>query len=232
MVSTRQSHEYPYVEWPNLLRRLQREWRIGEHVALVGPTGVGKTTLLARLLPIRRYVVIFVTKVHDPTIVRDFKGYERITEWPPRAWQDRVLLWPKPGKTIRETKAIQRKVFRDALDRIFQDRQWCVVFDEQHYMSNDLGLREENAMFLHQGRSSGLTVVNGTQRPAWVPVVTYSSSTHAFVWSNRHREDHRRLADLGGVDAKELASQLLRLTKHEFVYVNTRNGTTVRSQVK
>lgn len=230
--SSQQSRDYDSAEWSDVLRDLQRSWKVGEHSSLVGPTGVGKTTLLARVLPIRRYVVMFVTKVHDQTITRDFHGYDVVRRWPPKVYQDRILLWPEPGKTIRDTIKRQREVFREALDKIFNERNWCIVFDEQHYMCTTLGLGEENAMFLHQGRSSGLTVVNGTQRPAWVPVVTYSSSTHAFIWRNTHRDDLKRLADLGGIDARQLQDQLLRLRKHEFIYVNTRNGKIVRSQVR
>jgi hypothetical protein len=226
------SSDYPTVPFSDLLRNLQRQWLIGEHVTIVGPTGVGKTTLLARILPIRRYTVVFVTKVHDPTISRDFKGYQRITSWPPKVFQDKLLLWPKAGKTIRDTIQIQRDTFRTALDSIFQDKQWCVVFDEQHWLCTTLGLSQENAAYLHQGRSSGLTVVNGTQRPAWVPVVTYSSATHGFIWRTTYRDDMSRLGDLGGIDAKQFKANMLRLKKHEFVYVNTRKGITVRSQVK
>lgn len=225
-------NRYPDVAYTDLQRSMQKEWRPGEHIGLVGPTGCGKTTVLTRLLPIRRYVVVFVTKVHDETIQRGFPGFERIYQWPPSIHQERVLLWPKPGKTIADTIKIQRDVFRKALDQIFQDRHWCVVFDEQHYMCQTLRLADENAMFLHQGRSSGLSVVNGTQRPAWVPVVTYSSVTHAFLWRNKHRDDLKRLADLGGIDSRELGENLLQLDKHSFIYVNTRSDITVRSKVK
>jgi hypothetical protein len=226
--------EYPYVPFEHLLARLQSKqgWLKGEHVGLVGPTGCGKTTVLSRILPIRRYVVVFVTKVHDDVISRQFPGFTRIVKWPPSVHEERVLLWPRAGKTIPDTKRIQREVFSEALNKIFQDRQWCVVFDEQHYMCQTLRLADENAMFLHQGRSSGLSIVNGTQRPAWVPVVTYSSITHAFLWRNKHKDDLRRLADLGGIDSRELQNNLLRLGKHEFVYVNTRTDEVVRSQVK
>lgn len=220
------------VEWEKFLRHATATWKQGEHVAIVGPTGCGKTTLESRLLPVRQYVVIFVTKIHDKTITNDFPGYERIEKWPPKLHQDKVLLWPKPGKTIRETYAIQQAVFKEALDRIFTERNWCVVFDEQHYISQQLKLGIENAMILQQGRSSGLSVVNGTQRPAWVPVVTYSSATHAFIYKTTYRDDLRRLADIGGVDTRALQSEILQLGKHDFVYVNSRVGDVMRSQVR
>jgi hypothetical protein len=87
-------------------------------------------------------------------------------------------------------------------------------------------------MLLQQGRSSGLSIVNGTQRPAWVPVVTYSSATHSMIWRTTHRDDLKRIAELGGVEMRDLQRNLLTLDKHDFIYVNTRKGDIVRSQVQ
>ncbi len=184
------------------------------------------------MLDVRDSVVVFVTKIHDDTISKDFPGYERIERWPPpKAWMDKILLWPSPVKNdIRATYRKQRDVFLDALNSIFTERNWCVVFDEQHYMCKQLGLDVENAMLMQQGRSSGLSVVNGTQRPAWVPVVTYSSATHAMIWRTTRRDDLRSLSEFGGVDMRELQTNLLTLDKHDFIYVNTRKGDIMRSQ--
>lgn len=235
---------YPQTDWPTLERTIARNWQQGEHVSIIGPTGCGKTTLESRMLNVRDSVVVFVTKIHDDTLSDQFPGYERIEEWPPpRTWMNKVLLWPRPKSThrgllrrrdpltIRETYAMQRAVFKDALDSIFRERNWCVVFDEQHYMCKQLGLDVENAMLLQQGRSSGLSVVNGTQRPAWVPLVTYSSATHAMIWRTTHRDDLRRLAELGGIEMRTLQANLLGLDKHSFIYVNTRRGDILKSQV-
>jgi GTPase SAR1 family protein len=223
---------YPVAPWQQLQSDLMRNWHQGEHVAVVGPTGVGKTTLITRLVEARRYVVVFVSKVHDDTIRKDFKGFERIEQWPPKIHQDKVLLWPKPGKSVRDTYLKQRDVFQKAMDSIFLERNWCVVFDEQHYLCHDLKLTPENTMFQHQGRSSGLSVVNGCQRPAWVPLVTFSGSTHSFFWRTTLKNDLTRLSDTGGIDKKELEANMLTLGKHEFVYVNSRKGIAVRSQVE
>lgn len=223
---------YEQVPWATVEKLMLTTWKQGEHVCVNGPTGVGKTTLISRILPARRYVVMLVTKVHDNTITKEFKDFEVIEKWPPRFHQERVLLWPKPGKTIRDTMKRQHDVFQEALDRIFQDRNWCVVTDEQHYVCKDLNLERENTMFQHQGRSSGLSCVNGAQRPAWVPLITMSGSTHYFLWKNTLQADLKRLSDIGGIDRNELEAQLRTLDKHEFVYINSRTGLTVRSQVE
>ena len=34
------------------------DWRYGEHFALIGPTGQGKTTMLRHLLPFHKYVTV------------------------------------------------------------------------------------------------------------------------------------------------------------------------------
>jgi DNA polymerase III delta prime subunit len=225
-------NRYDILNWDKLLQHLSRSWRQGEHVAVVGPTGCGKTTLLSRILPVRKYVVVLVTKIHDDTLKTQFPGFDRLEEWPPNVYQHHVLLWPKGDKTIRGTVVKQRDIFKSALDKIFNDRNWCVVFEEQHFICKKLGLSVENEMYLHQGRSSGLSVVNGTQRPAWVPVVTYDSSSHAFVWNTGFEADRKRLADLGGINRRAFEQNMGSLARHEFVYVDTRQGIAVRSQVK
>lgn len=222
------------LDWGKLRNEFLREWKQGEHLAVIGPTGVGKTTLLAQIIGARKYVVMFVTKNRDKTISGDFPGFKRIPQWPPpRTWDERLLLWPDTSSlTIRESQKKQHDIFKDAMDRLYHTGNWCVVFDEQQYLCEDLGLAVENRMLQHQGRSSGITVVNGAQRPANVPVVTYSGSTHVVLWKNTEPLDVKRLSNIGGVDKRELANEMATLSKHEFVYINTRKGSVIRSQVR
>lgn len=216
---------YETVPWSEFTRTFR--WRQGEHLVIVKPTGGGKTTLLGALLPYQKTVatVVLVTKVFDETFTKQFSkrdGWHRIEEWPPPRYANRVLLWPKPGKTVRETVAKQHRIFRDALDRIFLERGWTVVCDEEHYLCKTLGLTPEVEMFHHQGRSSGLTVVDGIQRPKFVPLITFSSATHAFIGNTTDRDDLKTLANLGGVDAKLLAQEAMSLDYYEFLYIPAR----------
>lgn len=215
---------FPQESWRDHLSRLN--WSQGEHVLLSGPTGSGKTTMMQQLVERRSHVVIFVSKMKDPTFQKEFKGWERLTDWPkggPRPWQRRILLWPKPGATLEETKQIQRDVFKRALNEIARQGNRCVVIDESLMMNDPkiLGLGNEVGMLHYYGRSAGITMVDLTQRPAWIPVVIYSSVTHAYIAKTRDHNDIKRLSELGGMDSRQIGNNLSTLSdRHDFVYLN------------
>lgn len=226
------------ISWPDFMASFK--WRQGEHTLIVKPTGGGKTTLEGEILRKDRYfpaTVVFVTKVYDKTINKQFPasdGWRRIEEWPPPRHVTKVLLWPRLlGKPIPEVIATQRRVFREALDRCFGELGWRIVFDEEHYMCETLGLREYVAMFHHQGRSSGFTVVDGIQRPKFVPVVSYSSATHAFIGHTTDADDLKRLSDLGSQYKQDIVREVQRLDFFEFLYVPARvpKGVPLRTTV-
>ena len=219
--------------WSEFRKRLQ--WKQGEHVALIAPTGAGKTTAMESLLPFRQYSIFFGTKPDDKLYRRiQNAGYVRVDSIREvRPWQNKILLWPKHRKTIPETLNHQREVFADAMNTVVQQRGWTVWFDECKYMSQMLKLQTEITYCLEQLRSVHATTVSGAQRPVWLPRSVLSNATHVFLWRTTDREDAKRLSDIGGVDNRLLASEAQTLGKHEFIYVYTR-GTEVqmvRSQV-
>jgi hypothetical protein len=220
----------PFLPWKQFLDKWN--WKQGEHVLVIGRTGQGKTTLISKIVDRRNHVAMFATKVHDPVLAKQFPGFEIQKEWNPKSNSNKVMLWPKSKESLREIKGHQADVFKEALDQIFHDRGWCLVVDEAHWMTTELGLGQELAMFQHQARSSGISVVTGVQRPAQIPVITYGSTTHAFMGRINEPGDIRRLSGLGGVDAKELGKHLLTLPKHEWVYVdNTGHMPLVRTRI-
>lgn len=223
------------IPWPTLYARIAHTWKQGEHFIVIAPTGRGKTVLIKALLPLRKAVIFFGTKIRDEEytgIMKDYR-FTRVVKWPPAPWLERVMLWPKPYRTIRETVAEQKRVFRDALDALYRKGKWTAVFDELHWTSNDLGLYSEIASLHHQGRSSKLTFVDGFQRPAFVPRIVYSSATHLAVWGTNDPNDLKQLAAFTGIPVKVWLEVMPTLGMHEFIYINVRDpkGVPVISQV-
>ena len=213
---------YPTQPFATHMRSLK--WDQGDHVLLSAPTKAGKTTLASKLITKRSHAVIFVTKMKDPTFAAEFSDWERFTEWRNvKPYHTRILLWPKPGKTIRETLRIQREVFAYALDAIAREGNRAVVVDEALMFTDPkiLGFGTEIGMMHYYGRSSGISMMTLTQRPAWIPKVIYSSVTHAYVARTRDAQDLKRLADMGGIDPKEVGANITQLpTRHDYVYLN------------
>ena len=195
---------------------------------IAAPTGSGKTDLASKLIERRGFVVDFITKTKDPIFASSaYSHWDRITDWNPGTspanWQDRVLLWPRQGKTMAETRDTQREVFSKALEDIFKRGGWCAVFDELHYMTDQsfLNLYDQIAILHHMGRSNNISLVNLTQRPAWIPKIIYSSVSHAYIARTKDSADLKRLSDLGGIDGKTIAQAVSELpSKHDFLYVN------------
>lgn len=218
---------FPFAPWNDVLgdmvsRRKGDAWLQGEHMIVIGETGSGKTTLLSQILGIRPYCVVFVTKTYDESFSRRrWPGWTIMRQWNPREAAERkhVLLWPKPGASIAETVDEQRRVFGDALNRIYRDRGWCIVVDELQWVVDELKFGREMRTYQHQARSSGITVVSGFQRPSHVPVITYGSASHVFVSRQREDADVKRLAALGGVDARELRQALPVVPDRHWLYL-------------
>ena len=222
------------VQWEDFQRSFK--WRQGEHVALVAPTGAGKTTLMEALIPYRSHSIFFGTKPDDPlyrAIQRaGFRRIESISE--ARPWDKKLLLWPKQRPTIAATYATQHKAFREAFDTIVNQKAWTVWLDECKYMAEQLKLTRQLTYCLEQLRSINGTTISGAQRPVWLPRSVLSNSSHVFLWRTNDREDSRRLADIGGIDAREVAAEAKQLDKHEFIYIYARGVETsmIRSQVR
>lgn len=215
------------VSWNDF--KQQFRWKQGEHVAAIAPTGAGKTTLMSELMAYRRYNIMFGTKpadkMYDEILKKGFRRIESIHDVKP--WDEKVLLWPYQRESIKATTMAQRDAFMDALNIIVKQRSWTVWMDEVKYIAQFLGLSGEVTYCLEQLRSIDATIICGAQRPAWLPLSVLSNSSHVFIWKTTFNDDAKRLADIGGVDSKEVAALAKTLDKHEFLYIHTR-GTEAR----
>jgi hypothetical protein len=197
---------------------------------MIGTTGSGKTTLAKQILSVRSYVVAFGVKGRDDTM-EDFirAGYWRMREWNGDL-TDYAVLWPEikgAGHTDH-----QRDVFARAIDSIFRAGGWCVFFDEVVYLSETLGLEKALKFLLNQGRSSGISVVAATQRPAFIPLAFYDQPTHLFIWKDNDRRNLKRLGELAGNAMPIVTSEIASLQRREVLYFNKDTGVRVRTTVR
>lgn len=217
--------EYPRQTWPDHLTNLA--WRQGEHILVSAPTSAGKTTLVRPILEKRSHVLALFTKLKDPTIAREYKGFSRFDQWPKHGFSPetdrRVMIWPKPEKTLRATIRKQQEIMQKAFDNVARDGGWCVLIDEMLYMVEPryLNLGSEIGMLHYYGRSSGVSVVALAQRPFNIPRIVLSSATHAYFARTRDTGDQKRLSELGSLDAREIIGNMSNLkSRHDFMYLN------------
>lgn len=214
----------PMVPWDNFVASFA--WFQGEHVALIGPTGSGKTNLAYWLLPFRKYVTVFATKPKDDSLVKfgrhnRFKTMQQWSDARTAEAEPRRIVWPN-ARTLSAVDT-QRKVFDTAFKRIFVQGGWCLYIDELWYMCQILGFDRAVKLYLLQARSIDISLVVATQRPAWIPVEVYDQSTHLFFWKDSDKRNLQRLSDLSTVNTDLIKSVVARLPKYHVLYVNTRN---------
>lgn len=222
--------EAPRIPWSDFARD-HFDWQRGEHVALIGPTGQGKTTMMRHILPRHPFVTILATKPADRTLapfVRD--GYRRMEAW--MSTDARILprriLWPDASRL--DSMPHQSRVLRDAFDRMYRERAWTIALDETWFVTNKLKLRSEIETVLTQGRSIDLSVVNATQRPAWIPTAVYDQSTHLFFWRNNDGRAQSRLGEINNVNSTLVRDVVGGLERHQTLYINTRTGEMCRTR--
>lgn len=219
--------------WDEFLTRLA--WRQGEHVSLIGPTGGGKTTLALALLPRRQFVIAFGTKPTTPgkqdktltTLVKQdgWKLVRTVEQMPDNVQihrSFRVVFWPKyltPEDEPRQAYQIGRQ-----MAEAFTEGGWCLYLDELWWLERKLGLTRLVESILTQGRALGISVVVGTQRPAFVSLLIYDQPTHVFFWRDNDERNLKRIAGMNGLHSRLIRETVSSLDKYECLYVNTRTG--------
>ena len=219
----------PKLEWERFSRLMY--WKQGEHVALIGPTGSGKTTLALALLPLRKYVVVLGTKPQDSTLdALVSSGYIKLKTWKPLDVQlyPKRVLWPDATR-LQESTRIQHKEFRKALNSIYYEGGWCIYIDELWYLIHHLKMEKDVKTYLQQARSLNISLVLATQRPAFVPLEVYDQSTHLFFWRDNDERNLKRISGISWRSAKEVQAYIANLPKHEVLYINTRTGEMLRT---
>lgn len=140
------------------------EWKRGQHIALIGDTGTGKTTVTQAILAARRYALVLRSKADDVI----WQGYAKVRRALPALdspMYERILLEPSFEDQWRE--------FAIALDRAFRQGNWAVFVDDlPHVQELDRRHLLLVKRLLIMGRSVGISTITAMQRP--VDVSRYS----------------------------------------------------------
>lgn len=232
----------PEVGWDDF-NEFVLDWRQDQHAGLIGPTGQGKTTTTHGLLDNhRKYVAYFATKPKDKTLDAYIArgDYQRVEEWPPKGRgfikrevrpddMPRRLVWP--DATHLNAEVTQKRVFTKALDDIYVQGGWTVVFDDYWYLSNILGFEQTSKKLLMNARSNDIPFVICAQRPAGNKLVEiFDQADHLFFFRDNDEANLRRIGGVGWLDSNVIRSFVAHLDPYQFLYVNTRSGHMYRSQ--
>jgi hypothetical protein len=223
------------VTWRGAVARM--DWRQGEHVTLIGPTGVGKTELMAKLLALPSWWVFLSTKRIDATVA-DLATYR------PRGIKTADELHPEVGRRFivaprwnlkldADTQNdIHARVFSRVLHRAFVQTGWCVAIDELEFINRDLKIGAPVDRLLRQGRSQGNSMFLATQRPRHVTLHAYEQATHLFIWRMADMGNIIRAAELAGVNRQLVSAIVPTLGEHDVLYINTITGNTFTTNTR
>lgn len=226
----------PSLPWSEVYDYLARNWRVGQHMTLVGTSGSGKTTFAREVLSIRDWVVVLGTKARDKDLYDEFgkMGYVVKREWSPFDTENpRVIFAPELSSPTKEGRAAQAEAFRKVLVELFmlQHGNWTVYADEVAYITNDLKLATEWDTLELQGRSLGITLVSSTQRPRNVPRNVFAMAEWFGFWRIPNHEDRLSASDLVGGQQYVAREAMRVMPRHEMLLVNAVEDASVRTKV-
>lgn len=225
--------EIPFIRWDRFLARVH--FRQGEHITIVGTTGSGKTVLERELVEHRSYTALLGTKNQDSELYVPFedRGYELTEDFDPSPDRASSRIIFRPRLTSPDAKGLgrQRDAFQAMLYEVWEYGGWTLVADEIWYLTVRLRLAETFETFWSAGRSNNITVVAATQLPVSIPLMAFDQATHLFLFRNTDQYRIKRMADFAGADSALLRAAIPVLPRHEFIYVDTREGLLLRSKV-
>lgn len=216
--------------WEKFLRYMGSCWKPGQHIAMIGPTGEGKSTFAGGLLSLRKWVLALDPKGEDETL--SASGFERVSTLPTAArgplWRSQhwtaARQWDRIENAIAEGKPARiivggpaRTAQQDAANQDLMRRGflyareaggWTVYVDEFELISSQRMFRlgPEVERMLISARSDGTSVITSFQAAAWVSKHATRQARFAVIWPTGDRDMIRNVAQGMGRDWRQLAA--------------------------
>jgi hypothetical protein len=228
--------------WQQFLNHMAWKWEPGQHIAMIGPTGEGKSTFAGGLLSLRDYVLAFDPKGEDTTL--SATGYERVLKLPNEIdhWERMrrsaaARQWDRIHQDIAEGKPARliiggpsRTVEQDArnqslMHRAFQYGResggWTVYVDEFELISSQrqFNLGKWVERMLISARSEGTSVVTSFQAAAWVSKHATRQARMTVMWPTGDRDMIKAVASSMGRDWRQVAAAVDELPQYHVVVI-------------
>ena len=215
--------------WDQFLQYIGWAWKPGQHFALIGPTGEGKSTFAVGILEGRKWVLALDPKGEDETLTDS--GFRRmsclpsqslnlgwrLTHWKAaRAWDHiqndiaeghpaRVIVGG-PART-RQQDAANQDLMRRAFEYAREAGGWTVYVDEFELISSQRMFRlgPDVERMLISARREGTSVVTSFQAAAWVSKHATRQARFAAIWPTGDRQMIKNVAESMGRDWRQLA---------------------------
>lgn len=230
--------------WDQFLGYMRWAWKPGQHIAMIGPTGEGKTTFAAGLVLLRKWVLALDPKGEDETLTAS--GFRRVARlpvfdglgirWRLENWQaardwDRIhqaiaegrparVIVGGPARTVAQDLANQH-LMRNAFAYAREAGGWTVYVDEFELISSQrmFALGPYVERMLISARRDGTSVITSYQAQAWVSKHATRQARFAVVWPTGSRQMIKNIAEDMGRDWKQLAAAVDELPPFHVVVV-------------
>jgi len=206
-------------------------WKPGEHMAVIAPTGAGKTTFTSGILDYcRKYVLALDPKGGDQTL--STLGYERLNKWPgikeitkkldkndEHDLPTRFLI----GGANRTEEEYQKLVstMKSTLEDAWSMGGWTLYVDELQILTDHrmMNLRQQCDRLLIAARDRGISFVSSYQAPSWVTPQASRQASWVAVSYTQDDDVVGRLAEVLGRSKAEVRGAFKGLDRFAWVIV-------------
>ena len=218
-------------------------WKPGQHWALIGPTGEGKSTFAVGLLEGRKWVLSLDPKGEDETL--ESSGYVRARSMPPPRDQWAWLpgrdpaegsdqwIWDRVDRGLPvgliagfealtdEQDAALHQLMRDAVVWCRRTRGWTLYVDEFELLSSQRMFRlgPDIERMLITARRAGTSVVTSFQAAAWVSKHATRQASFVSLWPTRERQMIEAVSKSMGRDWRMVAAAVDELPPYHVLVI-------------